>query len=57
MKGKDFENESSPNDVNILRSQLEDVISKREEIARSLENIVSKERDLKLRIHIKTNEY
>lgn len=57
MNRKDFEKESGRNDVNILRSQLIDVISKREKIQRYLENVVSKERDLKLRIHIQTNEY
>lgn len=57
MDRKHFENKSTPNDVNNLRSQLEDAISKREKIQRCFENAVSKERDLKLRIYIQTNEY
>lgn len=57
MNRKDFEKELCPNNVNILRGQLEDVISKRKKIQRYLENVVSKERDLKLRIYIQTNEY
>lgn len=63
MNVKDFENksfmhnETNQNDVESLKSQLDNIISKREKISRYLENILGKERDLKQRIYLKENGY
>lgn len=63
MNMKDFENkpfkhdETSPNNLKSLKSQLENISSKRERINQCLESILRKERDLKMRIYINEAQY
>lgn len=50
MSEKYFENTSSQNDINFLKCELQDTISKVEKISYERENMLRKERELKLRI-------